>query len=179
MNSGNNIAVFGGGCFWCMEAVFLQLKGVEKVVSGYAGGHRENPSYEDVCAGKTGHAEAVKIEYDPKIISYKQLLDVFFHTHDPTSLNRQGNDIGEQYRSIIMYSSEEQKTEARDFMKKLADEKEFSNPIMTELKPLDKFYKAEDYHQSYYAKNPNQPYCQLVITPKMDKFYRRYQALLK
>ncbi len=171
------IAIFGNGCFWCTEAIFNRLQGVHSVVSGYAGGKTKNPTYYDVSDGETGHAEVLKIEFNPKKISYEQLLDVFYHTHDPTSLNKQGADVGTQYRSIILFNSDAQKKIAEEFTKKV--QKDFDKPIVTEIVPLDTFYDAESYHQNYYEKNSFQPYCQLVITPKIDKFKKRYLALLK
>lgn len=173
------IAVFGGGCFWCTEAVFERLKGVMKVMPGYAGGHKENPAYEQVCGGTTGHAEVIQIEYDPAVISYEALLSVFFSTHDPTTMNRQGNDVGTQYRSVIFYANEQQKQTAQEFIKKLGQEKIYENPIVTELKPLTNFYPAENYHQQYYDKNPEKPYCQIVINPKLAKLREQYTHLLK
>ncbi len=173
----NETAIFGNGCFWCTEAIFNRLRGVSSVVSGYAGGKTKNPTYYDVSDGETGHAEVLKIEFNPKEISYKQLLDVFYHTHDPTSLNKQGADVGTQYRSIILYNSEEQKQIAEDVTKEV--QADFDKPIVTEIVPLDTFYDAESYHQQYYEKNSFQPYCQLVITPKVDKFQKRYKELLK
>ena len=170
------IAVFGGGCFWCTEAVFKELKGVKSVMPGYAGGTMKNPAYEDVSGGKTGHAEVIKITYDPQEISYRDLLTVFFATHDPTALNRQGADIGTQYRSLILYTNEEQKTEAEMFINTLNT----SGPkTVTELKPLDVFYEAETYHRNYYLNNRSAPYCQIVINPKMDKLKERFKELLK
>src|SRR5581483_3953440 len=160
-------ADFGGGCFWCMEAVFERLPGVVSVTSGYAGGRTENPTYKDVCAGNTGHAEITQIEFDPEKISYAQLLDVFWQAHDPTTLNRQGADEGTQYRSIILYRDEKQKLEAEK--SKTAAQKNFRHPIVTEIVPLKKFYPAEDYHQQYYEENSNAPYCQIVIAPKLNK----------
>ncbi|KKT81925.1 MAG: hypothetical protein UW79_C0013G0052 [Candidatus Yanofskybacteria bacterium GW2011_GWA2_44_9] len=158
----NQIAVFGGGCFWCTEAVFAQLKGVVSVMPGYAGGSTPNPTYESVCGGKTGHAEVIKIEFDPEIISYEDLLTVFFAVHDPTTLNRQGNDVGTQYRSIILYTDEQQKIQAENVVSELSKE---GDRVVTEIKPLEKFHPAEDYHKDYYAKNPDQAYCRLVINP--------------
>lgn len=170
------IAVFGGGCFWCTEALFKELKGVVSVMPGYAGGDVSFPSYADVCSGKTGHAEVIKIEYDPAKLSYRDLLTVFFATHDPTTLNRQGNDVGTQYRSIIIYTTQDQKTEAEAFIAALNE----SGPkAVTETKPLDAFYQAEEYHRNYYAKNRSAPYCQIVINPKMEKLKERFQELLK
>lgn len=172
-------AVFGGGCFWCTEAVFERLKGVESVMPGYAGGAMEHPNYNYVSTGTTGHAEVIKVEYDPAQIKYKDLLNVFFAMHDPTTLNRQGNDVGTQYRSVIYYASEEQKTEAEKYIDELEAENVFSAPIVTEVKPLEKFSEAEDYHQSYYQKNPDKPYCQLIIDPKVAKLRQKFANLLK
>ncbi|HZX49759.1 MAG TPA: peptide-methionine (S)-S-oxide reductase MsrA [Candidatus Paceibacterota bacterium] len=172
-------AVFGGGCFWCGEAVFQRLKGVQSVTSGYAGGSMENPSYQQVSSGQTGHAEVVKVEYNPAVLSYDTLLSVFFATHDPTTMNRQGSDIGPQYRSAIFYTSEEQKMEAEKFMQKLADDKVFKAPIVTELKPLEAFYEADASHKDYYNRNKEAPYCQVVIDPKIQKLQEKYAHLLK
>jgi peptide-methionine (S)-S-oxide reductase len=173
------VAVFGGGCFWCTEAVFDELRGVKSVVSGYAGGSTKNPTYEEVCGGRTGHAEVIKIDFDPGEIAFKDLLTVFFATHDPTTLNRQGNDVGTQYRSAIFYADEEQKREAEAFIKELNDSKAFGKPVVTTLEPLGEFYEAEDYHQKYYANNPYQPYCQYMIPPKLNKLHKQFSALLK
>jgi peptide-methionine (S)-S-oxide reductase len=173
------VAVFGGGCFWCTEAVFDELRGVKSVVSGYAGGSTKNPTYEEVCGGGTGHAEVIKIDFDPTEIAFKDLLTVFFATHDPTTLNRQGNDVGTQYRSAIFYANEEQKREAEAFIKELNDSKVFGKPVVTTLEPLGEFYEAEDYHQKYYANNPYQPYCQYMIPPKLNKLHKQFSALLK
>ena len=173
------VAVFGGGCFWCTEAVFDELRGVKSVVSGYAGGSTKNPTYEEVCGGRTGHAEVIKIEFDPGEIAFKDLLTVFFASHDPTTLNRQGNDVGTQYRSAIFYATEEQKREAEAFIKELIDSKSFGKPVVTTLEPLGEFYEAEDYHQKYYANNPYQPYCQYMIPPKLNKLHKQFGALLK
>jgi peptide-methionine (S)-S-oxide reductase len=173
------VAVFGGGCFWCTEAVFDELRGVKSVVSGYAGGSTKNPTYEEVCGGRTGHAEVIKIEFDPGEIAFKDLLTVFFASHDPTTLNRQGNDVGTQYRSAIFYATEEQKREAEAFIKELNDSKAFGKPVVTTLEPLGEFYEAEDYHQKYYANNPYQPYCQYMIPPKLNKLHKQFGALLK
>lgn len=178
-SSQEEIATFGGGCFWCVEAIFKELKGVEKVVSGYAGGAMANPSYEQVSTGDTGHAEAVQITFDPKVISYEQLLEVFFLTHDPTTPNRQGDDIGTQYRSVIFYHDEKQKRLAEAFIKKLAAEQVYEARIVTEILPYSQFYPAESYHQDYYAQNPNKPYCQLVINPKLAKFRQKFAGLRK
>ncbi|MBI4287752.1 MAG: peptide-methionine (S)-S-oxide reductase MsrA [Chloroflexi bacterium] len=172
-------ATLAGGCFWCLEAVFEQLQGVERVVSGYAGGHVPNPSYERVCSGTTGHAETVRITFDPKVISYREVLEVFFSVHDPTTLNRQGADVGTQYRSAIFYHTPEQKAEAGKVIKKLAAEGVWGRPIVTEVKPFTAFYPAEEYHQGYYRKNPEQAYCQVVINPKLAKFREKFAARLK
>ncbi|EPF75808.1 peptide methionine sulfoxide reductase MsrA [Acinetobacter gyllenbergii] len=169
-------ALFGGGCFWCVEAVFLQLKGVEKVVSGYAGGISQNPTYEQVCQGTTQHAEVVLIDFDEQQISYTQLLNVFFTTHDPTTLNRQGNDIGTQYRSVVYYFNEEQKQQAEQVIHGLEDE---GLNIVTELSPVPTFYPAEEYHQNFFARNPSQGYCNFSIPPKLSKLRAKYLDLLK
>ncbi len=173
------IAVFGGGCFWCTEAIFEELEGVLSVTSGYAGGSMKNPSYEDVSTGQTGHAEAIQIEYDPNIISYEDLLTVFFYTHDPTTLNQQGADAGEQYRSIILYKNESQKKIAEKFIQELIEAKAYTNKIVTEIKPLEKFFEAEEYHQNYYKNNSDKPYCQIVIAPKVEKLRSRFKNLLR
>jgi peptide-methionine (S)-S-oxide reductase len=178
-NEKNQVAVFGGGCFWCTEAVFDELRGVRSVVSGYAGGKNPNPTYEQICMGNTGHAEVIKIEFDPAQISFRDLMTVFFATHDPTTLNRQGNDSGTQYRSAIFYADEIQKAEAAAFMKELDEAKAFKNSIVTTLEPLTEFYGAEDYHQKYYANNSYQPYCQITIPPKLNKLHKQFKALLK
>jgi peptide-methionine (S)-S-oxide reductase len=172
-------AVFGGGCFWCTEAVFQRLRGIVSVMSGYAGGRMPDPSYEEVCSGKTGHAEAIRVEFDPSRISYRDLLTVFFATHDPTTPNRQGHDVGTQYRSIILYSSPEQERDAKAFVEELRQSGTVRNPIVTEIKPLEKFYDAEAYHQRYYDRNSQQPYCQIVIDPKVSKLKERFQQLLQ
>jgi len=172
-------AVFGGGCFWCLEEIFLQITGVKSVESGYAGGFTEKPSYKEICSGETGHAEVIKIEFDPGIVSYDQLLEVFFYIHDPSTLNRQGNDIGGQYRSVIFFTSAEQEKSARTFINNLKNDKKYPKPIVTEIEPLDKFYRAEDYHQKYFSSNPSQPYCQLIISPKIKKFREKFAGLLK
>ena len=164
-------ADFGGGCFWCLEAVFQRLPGVVSVTSGYAGGHTESPTYRDICAGNTGHAEITQIEFDPTRISYEQLLDVFWQAHDPTTLNRQGADEGTQYRSIILYRDEKQKTIAE--RSKAAAQNEFKHAIVTEIVPFKKFYKAEDYHQEYFNNNLHAPYCQVVIAPKLEKLEKK------
>lgn len=172
-------ATFGGGCFWCIEAIFQQMNGVLSVASGYAGGRRENPTYEQVCSGATGHAEVVQVVYDPTLVSYKDLLEVFWSVHDPTTLNRQGADIGTQYRSVIFYHSDEQKALAENFKAKLDASKAFPDPIVTEISPIPVFYKAEKYHQNYFNENGNQPYCSVVIRPKIEKFKKVFGDKLK
>ena len=174
----NEKAYFGGGCFWCTEAIFQQIKGVVSVISGYAGGIIVEPDYETVSMGKTGHAEVIQITFDPKIIPYDILLDVFFHTHDPTTVNQQGNDFGTQYRSLILYTTDAQKNAAEATIKQLTKEKEFTRTIVTEVKKFSTFYKAESYHADYYNKNQNQPYCQVVISPKLQKLREKYTKLL-
>ena len=169
MSNKIEIAVFSGGCFWCTEAVFQRVNGVLSVVSGYTGGRRENPTYEQICSGASGHAEAVKIEYNPGETSFLNLLKVFFLTHDPTTLNRQGNDIGTQYRSAVFYSDEDQKRQTEAFIKKMEEEAVFKNPIVTSLEPLKTFYPAESYHQNYYNQNKENSYCQYIIAPKLQK----------
>ncbi len=168
------LATFGGGCFWCLDAAFRQLRGVEKVVSGYSGGKRPNPTYEQVCAGVTGHAEVIQITFDPNIISYRDLLGVLFTMHDPTTLNRQGNDIGTQYRSVILYHSPEQQQAVKDVLAELQANGVWDDPIVTEVTPFSVFYAAEGYHQDYFNKNPNQPYCSAVVAPKVSKFRKAY-----
>jgi peptide-methionine (S)-S-oxide reductase len=175
----SSTATLAGGCFWCLEAVFEQLKGVEKVVSGYAGGKVDNPSYQAVCSGTTGHAEVVQVSFDPAQISFRDLLGVFFSIHDPTTLNRQGADVGTQYRSAIFYHDAEQKAEAEDFIRELSDQKLWPDLIVTEVTAYTKFHPAEDYHQEYYRDNSYQPYCQAVIAPKIIKFRKQYLARLK
>jgi peptide-methionine (S)-S-oxide reductase len=172
-------ATLAAGCFWCIEAVFDDLKGVENVVSGYSGGHTENPTYREVCDETTGHAEVAQIKFDPKVISFKDLLRVFFSVHDPTTLNRQGNDVGTQYRSAIFYYNDEQKRDAEEVIKEITDEGIYDNPIVTEVTPLEKFWPAENYHQEYFANNPNQPYCTAVVAPKVRKFRAKFADLLK
>ena len=176
---GKEIATFAGGCFWCTEAFFKDLKGVDKVVSGYTGGMVANPSYEAVCNGGTGHAEAIQITFDPKIISFRDLLHIFFTVHDPTTLNRQGNDSGTQYRSGVFTHSDAQKHAAEEVVKEFNDKKIWDSPIVTEITPFSNFYAAENYHQDYFALNPNQGYCRVVIAPKVVKFRQHYSALLK
>jgi peptide-methionine (S)-S-oxide reductase len=178
-DGGSKIAVFAGGCFWCTEAMFSQLKGVQKVVSGYSGGNVVSPTYDQVCTGTTGHAECTQITYDPQQITFAELLEIFWMTHDPTTLNRQGADSGTQYRSAIFYTDEDQKKEAMNVKSTLEKEKIWNAPIVTEITPFGKFYPAEDYHQSYYATNPNQGYCRIVITPKLEKFKKIFADKLK
>ena len=173
------IAVFGGGCFWCTEAIFQRLKGVESVESGYAGGHTQNPTYEQVSNGDTGHAEAIKIEFDPKVVEYKDLLNVFFATHDPTTLNRQGADVGTQYRSAVFYADDEQKHQAEEFIRELEKDQVYDSPVVTEVTKLDKFWPAESYHQRFFNKNQNHPYCAVVISPKIGKLRQKFAPLLK
>ncbi len=179
MDSKFETAVFGGGCFWCTEAIFQRLIGVGSVVSGYAGGTTKNPTYEQVSMGETGHAEAIKIEFNPKEIDYQDLLNVFFATHDPTTLNRQSNDVGTQYRSAVFYTNNEQKTKAEEFIKNLEANEVYDDPIVTEIAPLDKFWEAESYHQRYYNNNQNKPYCSFVISPKIAKLRQKFAPLLK
>ncbi|MBI2535915.1 MAG: peptide-methionine (S)-S-oxide reductase MsrA [Gemmatimonadetes bacterium] len=176
---GRDVATLAGGCFWCLEAAFDQLKGVEHVQSGYAGGSVANPTYEQVCTGRTGHAEVVQIRFDPGVISYRDLLEVFFVVHDPTTLNRQGADVGTQYRSAIFYHTPEQKAEADRVIAELSAAKVWDDPIVTEVVPLKAFYPAEEYHRDYYRRNPNQGYCQVVIAPKVAKVRKRYFEKLK
>ncbi|MFN3390901.1 MAG: peptide-methionine (S)-S-oxide reductase MsrA [Meiothermus ruber] len=173
------VATLGGGCFWCLEAVFDELKGVVDVVSGYSGGHVPNPTYEQVCSKQTGHAEVVQITFDPSVISYREVLEVFFTIHDPTTPNRQGNDVGPQYRSVIFYHSPEQQAVAQEVIQALTQARVWENPIVTELVPFERFYPAEDYHQEYFKRNPYQPYCALVVGPKVAKFRKQYFDRLK
>ena len=173
------IATLAGGCFWCLEAVFDELKGVESVESGYSGGHVQSPSYAQVCNGDTGHAEVVQITFNPQLLSLRDLLTVFFTVHDPTTLNRQGNDVGTQYRSAIFYHNEEQKKIAEAVIQEIGAEKIWDDPIVTEVKPFDQFYVAEDYHQEYYKNNSFQPYCRIVIAPKVAKFRHKFAERLK
>ena len=176
---GEDLATFGSGCFWCTEAVFLQLKGVKKVVSGYSGGTTPNPTYRDVCTGTTGHAEVVQVTFDPSIISYPELLEVFWRSHDPTTLNRQGNDVGTQYRSSIFYHSEDQKKLAERYKEKIDAAHVFTAPLVTEIKPFTAFYPAEGYHQDYYSTNSGQPYCRVIIAPKIEKLRKVFHEKLK
>ncbi|MEX0724771.1 MAG: peptide-methionine (S)-S-oxide reductase MsrA [Planctomycetaceae bacterium] len=173
------LATFGSGCFWCTEAVFKELKGVEKVVSGYTGGEMKNPTYRDVCSGLTGHAEVIQVTYDPEKVTYEELLEVFWKTHDPTTPNRQGNDVGTQYRSAIFYHTDEQKALAEEYMKKLDESDIFSHPIVTQIEPIGEFYPAEKYHQDYFALNPGEPYCRFVTAPKVEKFRKLFRSKLK
>ena len=173
------VATLAGGCFWCLEAVFNDLQGVESVVSGYSGGHVPHPTYEQVCDDATGHAEVVQISFDPAVISYRDLLQVFFTVHDPTTLNRQGPDAGTQYRSAIFYHSPDQKATAEEVMRELTEAGVWSDPIVTEVRPFEVFYPAEDYHQRYFERNPNQPYCRMVVAPKVAKFRKQYLSRLK
>ncbi|HEX2994294.1 MAG TPA: peptide-methionine (S)-S-oxide reductase MsrA [Anaerolineales bacterium] len=179
MNTNLQTATLAGGCFWCLEAVYDELKGVHSVESGYAGGQVDNPSYREVCTGTTGHAEVVQVRFDPNVISYRDLLNVFFTIHDPTTLNRQGADIGTQYRSAIFYHDEEQKKIAEETIKDLNAQKVWDNPIVTEVTKFEKFFQAEDYHQEYFANNPYQPYCQVVVAPKVSKFRKHFLEMLK
>ena len=171
------VATFGGGCFWCTEAVFKELRGVEKVESGYAGGTVPDPSYEAVCTGHTGHAEVIQVTYDPSVVSYRDLLEVFFATHDPTTLDRQGADVGTQYRSTVLYHDDAQRRAAEATIAELEREGAFEDPVVTKVEPLEHFYPAERYHQDYYTRNGRQPYCQIVIAPKLAKFRQKFAAL--
>jgi peptide-methionine (S)-S-oxide reductase len=177
MNS--DTATFGSGCFWCVEAVFKELKGVISVTPGYAGGNTKNPSYRDVCTGKTGHAEVCQIIFDSALIRFEDLLEVYWQTHDPTTINKQGNDAGTQYRSVIFFHNGHQRETAEYYKKKLNESGAFSGPIVTEIVPISAFYTAEDYHKDYYGKNPDQPYCTLVILPKLEKFHKAFKTKLK
>ncbi|HXX72543.1 MAG TPA: peptide-methionine (S)-S-oxide reductase MsrA [Candidatus Acidoferrales bacterium] len=179
MAASKEVATIGGGCFWCMEAVFNELTGVEKVEPGYAGGAVPNPTYEQVCKGRTGHAEVVQITFDPSILTYKDLLRVFFTVHDPTTLNRQGADVGTNYRSVIFYHTPKQKNDASEVIQEITAAKVWDAPLVTQLAPYEAFYKAEQYHQEYFKNNPNQPYCQIVIAPKVRKFRQHYLQKLK
>jgi len=179
MGTQTEIATLAGGCFWCLEAAYDELKGVLAVESGYSGGAVVNPTYKQVCTGATGHAEVVQVTFDPQIISFKDILNVFFVIHDPTTLNRQGNDAGTQYRSAIFYRSDEQKAVAEEVIRALTAQKIWSQPIVTELTAFDKFYIAEDYHQEYFAHNPYQPYCMMVVAPKVTKFRKHFMEMLK
>ena len=179
MESRREQAVFAGGCFWCTEAVFKMLKGVSSVFPGYTGGTVPNPTYEEVSGGQTGHAEAIQITYNPQIISYRDLLTIFFGSHDPTTRNQQGNDVGTQYRSAIFYTTEEQKKTAEKFIREINDSNKLGTPVVTELAPLDVFYPAENYHRDYFATHPGNPYCEIVINPKLEKVQKEFAKLLK
>lgn len=179
VKEGMEVATFAGGCFWCTEAVFLEIKGVEKVVSGYIGGKTVNPTYKDICTGETGHAEAIQITYNPNEVAFEDLLEVFFATHDPTTLNRQGADVGTQYRSEIFYHSEAQKTKAENYIQLLEKEKLYDKKIVTKVSSATVFYPAEEYHQNYYNQNASQGYCQMVIAPKLEKLRKYYKSKLK
>jgi peptide-methionine (S)-S-oxide reductase len=178
-NKDMEIATFAGGCFWCTEAIFLEIKGVKKVVSGYIGGTTLNPTYSEICTGTTGHAEAIQITFDPSKVGFEDLLEVFFGTHDPTTLNRQGADVGTQYRSAIFYHSEDQMKKAQNYITLIAKEKLYDREIVTKVSPATKFYAAEDYHQNYYNQNASQGYCQMVIAPKLEKLRKYYSSKLK
>ena len=178
-STSTEVATLAGGCFWCLEAVFEPLEGVEKVVSGYSGGTKPNPSYEEVCTGRTGHAEVVQIRFDPRAISYRELLEIFFAFHDPTTMNRQGADVGTQYRSAIFAHSDEQRATAEDLIRELDAAGSFERPIVTKVEPFTEFFPAEGYHQSYYRRNPDQAYCRATIAPKMKKLRERYRQRLK
>lgn len=172
-------AVFGGGCFWCTEAIFKAIDGVTEVMPGYSGGDFKNPSYNDICTGETGHAEVISIKFDPAKVSFEKLLEVFFLTHDPTTLNRQGADVGTQYRSVVFYTNEDQKKATIQIIQSLNNKKVFPNPIVTEVSKLSDFYPAENYHRDYFERNGNQPYCRMVIQPKYDKFKKEFKDLIK
>lgn len=178
-NEGLDKATFGAGCFWCVEAIYEQVNGVVSVESGYMGGHVDSPTYEEVCKGTTGHAEVCQLTYDSKVISFDELLEIFWQTHDPTTLNRQGADVGTQYRSVIFYHSEFQKERSEYYKQKLTDSKVYKDPIVTEISPLNKFYSAEGYHQGYFGENGSQPYCSMVIKPKVDKFKKVFKNYMK
>ncbi len=179
LSTGKEVATLAGGCFWCLEAVFDELKGVESVESGYMGGHTRNPAYQQVCNGDTGHAEVVRVTFDPTVTPFKELLEVFFVIHDPTTLNYQGNDFGSQYRSAIFYHTPEQKAAAENVIARLNAAKLWSVPIVTEVTPAADYYAAEDYHQEYYSRNPRQPYCQAVVAPKVQKFRKHFLDKLR
>ena len=172
-------ATFAGGCFWCTEAIFKRIKGVTTVTSGYSGGSMESPDYEAVSEGQSGHAEAIQIEFDPNVISYEKLVEIFFHLHDPTTVNQQGNDVGTQYRSVIFYHNDVQKMSAGKIKQQIENEHVYQSPIVTEIKPFENFYKAEDYHQDFYEKNPDYGYCKVIIDPKIKKLLREYKEEVK
>lgn len=173
------VATLGGGCFWCTEAVFDQLEGVVEVEPGYSGGAKANPTYEEVCTGATGHAEVIQITFNPKVVTFKEILEIFFTIHDPTTLNRQGNDVGTQYRSVIFYHNAEQKTVAEQVIREISEEKVWNAPIVTQIEQFKAFYKAEDYHKDYFKKHPEQAYCRVVIAPKIAKLQKLYSSMLK
>jgi peptide-methionine (S)-S-oxide reductase len=175
----HEIATLGGGCFWCIEAVFSETEGIESAISGYMGGTRPNPTYEQVCSGRSGHVEVVEVTFDPALITYRDILEIFFATHDPTTLDRQGNDVGTQYRSVIFHHSPEQEKAARDMVAELTAEKVFPGPIVTAIEPAGVFYPAEDYHQKYFENNPYQPYCAFVVAPKVLKFRKKFASRMK
>ena len=179
MKDKRELATFGGGCFWCVEAIFERVNGVHSVESGYSGGHVQNPDYKQVTSGMTGHAEVVQISYDPAVVSYMELLEIFFKTHDPTTLNRQGADVGTQYRSIVIYHNDQQRALASEMIQKLDEEEIWKDPIVTTVEPFEAFYSAEAYHQEYYENNPNLGYCRLVINPKVEKFEKVFKEKLK
>ncbi|MFN2395556.1 MAG: peptide-methionine (S)-S-oxide reductase MsrA [Bacteroidales bacterium] len=178
MDKNFEYATLGGGCFWCLEAVFSEVKGINAAISGYSGGTIKNPTYREVTSGRTGHAEVIQLQFDPEVISYRDILTIFFHLHDPTTLNRQGADVGTQYRSVIFYQNEDQEKVAREVFKEIDRSDLWDDPLVTEVSPLQEFYKAEDYHQDYYANNPNQPYCTFVISPKMSKLRKLFKDKL-
>ncbi len=178
-SAGREVATLAGGCFWCLEAVYDELKGVEKVESGYSGGSVPNPSYEQVCTGTTGHAEVVQVTFDPSVVSFREILEIFFSIHDPTTLNRQGYDVGPQYRSAIFYHDEEQRRVAEEVISELEEKGIWDDPIVTEVVPFEAFYRAEDYHQEYFQNNPGQPYCQAIIAPKVAKFRKQHMDKLR
>ena len=179
MDSNDEKATLGGGCFWCTEAVFQEIEGVIEVVSGYSGGHVENPTYQQITTGRTGHAEVIQVTFDPDVVSYREILEIFFTMHDPTSLNRQDADVGPQYRSVIFYHNEEQKRIAEEFIQEMNETNIFNLPIVTQLEPLKEFYEAEDYHKDYYKRNKNQPYSKYVIAPKLEKVEKKLKEKLK
>ncbi len=178
-NPNSEVAIFAGGCFWCTEAIFTSLKGVERVLPGYIGGQKENPTYKEVCTGETGHAEAIEVIYNPSEVSYNELLEIFFATHDPTTLNRQGADVGTQYRSEIFYTNDIQKEDAQEYLDILINENVYGKPVVTKISPATKFYVAEDYHKNYFEKNGNEQYCKMVVSPKVAKFKKDYASKLK
>ncbi len=178
LNDNLQVATLGGGCFWCLDAVFMEVKGIESVTSGYSGGTVKNPAYREVTSGRTGHAEVVQLKFDPEIISFREILEIFFHLHDPTTLNRQGADVGTQYRSVIFYHNEQQEKTAREVFKEIDASDLWDDPLVTEIAPMTAFYVAEDYHQEYYQNNPSQPYCTFVIGPKMEKLRKLFKDKL-